>query len=320
MPKVSIIVPAYNVETYIQNTLIQIKKQTFIDFEVIIVNDGSTDKTSEICKRFLEEDKRFVLINKKNEGVSASRNLGLKIAKGEYITFIDSDDLVAEDYIEYLYNLITLDDDADIAMTIGKTTYDNTQIYNIPEKNQQIITEEQAVKLMLLRKKYRHANWGKLYKRNLWNDILFPADVIYDDYYTTYRVFANAKKVVIGDAVKYAYLQRHGSIMHEKCSIRTLSVIDVADNTTEFIISRWPNCKIEALDMKIATYMKNLQAIYNSRENNFSSYEQKIITEVKNNAKILIKSNNVPLKDKIKIMLLLFNKNFFKIIYNTLNK
>ena len=114
-PKISIIIPAYNVEKYIGECLLSIIKQTFKELEIIIINDGSTDRTEEIIKLF-KKDKRIVIINQKNKKQGGARNTGLKIAKGEYIGFIDSDDWIEHNYYEELYKAI-LKYNADIAVT-----------------------------------------------------------------------------------------------------------------------------------------------------------------------------------------------------------
>ena len=114
MPKVSIIIPVFNVENYLERCLKSVIAQTFKDIEIIIINDGSIDKSLEICKKFAESDKRIILINQKNSGVSAARNTGIDIATGKYLSFVDSDDFITPDMIEFL--LTNLEEhDADIS-------------------------------------------------------------------------------------------------------------------------------------------------------------------------------------------------------------
>lgn len=104
MPKISVIVPIYNVERYLSECINSILRQTFSDFECILVNDGSTDICGEICNNYQKIDNRIQIIHQSNKGVSAARNIGINIAKGEYITFIDSDDIIHHSYLYYLYN------------------------------------------------------------------------------------------------------------------------------------------------------------------------------------------------------------------------
>lgn len=316
MPKVSVIVPAYNVEKYLRKSMNCILNQTFSDFEVILIDDGSNDSTPAICDELSRSDSRVKCFHKSNGGVSAARNYGLDRITGKYMTFIDSDDMVTEDYLETLLQLLENSSNAQISMVNGKAVLENEK--TIPEKENEIlnVTVEQAVQMMLLRKKYTHANWGKLYKSELWENIRFPENIVYDDYDTTYRVYAGAQRVVCADCVKYFYVQREGSLMHAKCSERTLSVLDVADDITAFMIKTWPDSKIYAIDMQIATYMKNMQAILNTGMDAYPESQNRIVTLVKRNAKDLILSSFIPRNDKIKIMALLISKKFFLKLYN----
>lgn len=316
MPEITIIVPAYNVEKYIGKSMDCLKKQSFQDFEVVIIDDGSTDKTGSICDRLAEEDSRFKVYHKENEGVSAARNAGLDRVSGKYITFIDSDDWVTEDYLEYLLWLINLDEKAEISMTVGEKVNENDEPVDVAETMHEVLTTSDAVKRMLVRDTYTHANWGKMYKKSVWDNVRFPKHVIYDDYDTTYRAFANSTTVVCGNAVKYSYVQRNGSLMHAVCSEKTLSVLDVADNITEFLINTWPENAVYAKDIQIATYLKNMQAILNSGMGAFPTYQKRIITTIRKNAKALLLANETPRNDKIKIIAILLSKKIFISLYN----
>lgn len=315
-PKISVIMPAYNVEKYILRSVRCIIGQTFTDYELIIIDDGSSDTTPQICDELESKYNNIRVYHKENGGVSEARNCGLDILTGDYLTFIDSDDLVAEDYLQYLYTLITRENNIDIAMTVGRQVNETEQPINIAETESRIISAAEAVKEMLKRRTYTHANWGKLYRSDLWKDVRFPVSVIYDDYDTTYRAFANAERVVCGNAVKYSYLQRTGSLMHAKCSKTTLTVLDVADEITEFISDRWPENQVYAVNLKVATYMKNLQAILNTGFDAFPQEQERIEKTVKDNANYILKARDVPRNDKIKIISLLISKKLFLGLYN----
>ena len=316
MPKISVIVPAYNVEKYIEKSIGCLLKQTFKDFEVLLIDDGSTDLTAELCDKLASQDSRIKVYHKQNGGVSDSRNYGLDRMSGEFMTFVDSDDLISDDYLEYLYSLIIRKDNVQIAMTRGQAINEVDDPRPIAETENYFVSAEDAVRKMMLRQEFGHANWGKLYKSSLWDNVRFPIDVIYDDYDTTYRVFSLARNVVCGNACKYFYVQRRGSLMHAQCSERTLSVLDVADNITNFMIKTWPNCKIEAIDLQISTYLKNMQEILNTGFNSFPEYQKRIRKKVKDKAFLLIKSSRVPKKDKVKIISFLLGKKIFLTIYN----
>ena len=177
--KISIIMPIYNVERYLERGINSILNQTFKEFELILINDGSTDNSSVICNNFKNIDSRIKVINKKNEGVSSSRNLGINIARGEFIMFVDPDDTLEEDALGYLYNL-TNTYNSDVScyrMQTYKNGISKTNI-NINEeikiyKNSKIIENFSKNGIFL------YSVCNKLYKKNLLKDIRFNEDIRY---------------------------------------------------------------------------------------------------------------------------------------------
>lgn len=316
MPIISIIMPAYNVEGYIEKTIQLIQRQTFKDFELLIVDDGSSDNTYDLCKKYVAQDSRIKILHKDNGGVSAARNYGLDRITGQFMTFIDSDDWITDDYLQYLYSLILEKDDVQISMLVGKQVSEKSEILDVQETFHEVISAKEAIIRMLTRDVFTHENWGKLYRVDLWRNIRFPEDIIYDDLNTTYRVFAEADKVACGNAIKYSYVQRAGSLMHSKCSKRTLSVLDVVDDIAEYLVKRWPDIMPYAVDMQVQTYMKNLQMILNSGTKEFEIEEERILSCVRRNASLLLINARVPRNDKIKVLTLLINKRLFLWLYN----
>ena len=316
MPLISVIMPAYNVEKYIEKTLKNVLGQTFADFEIVLINDGSTDRTQEICERIAAGDNRIRLINKKNGGVSDARNCGLDHMRGKYMTFVDSDDLMANDYLEYLYNLINMENDIQISTAVGKEILEGQALQGREETKREVMSAEKAACKMLLRNEITHANWGKLYDVRLWEDVRFPLGKLYEDYDITYRVFAKADTVACGNAQKYFYVQRAGSIMHKAVSRETVAVLDISDGVTKFMLDVWPNSRIEIIDMQVHTYLKCLQSILNHNKDSFLAEQKRIIDKVKKEAKSLLVSPITPRNDKIKIISLMLGKKIFISIYN----
>ena len=206
--KVSVIIAAYNIEDYILKCLESVKAQTLKDFEAIVVDDGSTDRTGKICDEFCARDKRFRVVHKKNGGLSEARNFGIKEAKGEYVALVDGDDYADERFIEKLYEKVLAG--AEVAIC-GFTT--------VPEgKVEKFLTEtvsgvEATKKLLTGQENYMIVSWNKLYKRELFEGIEFPVGRKHEDSLTTYKVLAKAATVAIFDEPLYFYVQREGSIM-----------------------------------------------------------------------------------------------------------
>lgn len=316
MLQISVIVPAYNVEEYVEKCVKSILKQTFDDYEILLIDDGSKDNTGFICDVLAKQNKKVRVFHKQNGGLSSARNYGLDRMLGRYVTFVDSDDFIAEDYLETLYNLITLADNIDISMLQIKSLLED----DIPDKTEKsdgkIIKNEQAICMMLLRKKFSHTSCGKLFSVELWKDFRFPIGELYEDYATTYKVFSEAKEVALAYTEKYFYVQHRGSIMHKECSTETLSVLDVADNVSRFISTNLPDCKLEALDLQAAVYLKTMQNILNCGIDKFKEQQKHIIRFIKRNAPNLLFSKKVPKTDKYKILLLFFGRRIFLKIYN----
>ena len=315
-PLISVIVPAYNVEKFIGKCIDSILRQSFKDFEVLLIDDGAKDSTPEICDACAKKDSRIKVYHKENGGLSDARNYGIDRMQGKYVTLIDSDDYVDSGYFEYLYGLITQEEDIQIAICGKKSVREDENASPDPETFHEIITGERAVQKMLCGHGSGHSAWGKLYSADLWKTVRYPKGKIYEDYATTYRVMALVDKAAWGNAAMYFYVQHIESIMHQKCSRRSLSLVDIADEETEFIVKKWPALKQEALARKVTSELKCLQNILNAKNEEFDDYKQKIVEDVRRHKGELLASKKVALKTKIKIIALLLGERTFGFIYN----
>lgn len=212
-PLISIIVPIYKVEPYLKRCLDSIVNQTYTNLEIILVDDGSPDNCPAICDEYAAKDKRIVVIHKENGGLSDARNAGLDICKGEYISFVDSDDWVDLSYIEVLISLqkkytadITI---AEHDLIAPKTFYKKEtfqykeEIFNNKEGLKQLFSSNNPT--------YTVA-WGKLYKKDLLKDFLFPLNKYHEDEFTTYKLFYHSKVICYTNKKLYNYFLREGNI------------------------------------------------------------------------------------------------------------
>ncbi|MDV7751304.1 glycosyltransferase family 2 protein [Enterococcus casseliflavus] len=207
--------PVYNVEEYLHKCLKSVVDQSYQNFEVILVNDGSTDNSLEICEEFTELDCRFKLYNKINGGLSSARNFGLSKSIGKYIVFIDSDDFVSEKYVENLVNSINRYN-ADIAISrfVEVDVNGNYLRKSIRSNgNHEVMNSSEALKNMFLQKKYDNSAWAKIYKRNICEHFLYPEEILYEDIAVTYQMLMEANRIVFFDSVDYFYVQRPNSIL-----------------------------------------------------------------------------------------------------------
>ena len=190
--KISVVVPIYNVEKYLEKCIKSILNQTYNNLEIILVNDGSTDNCLNICKKFEKIDKRIFVINKENGGLSEARNYGIDKATGKYITFVDSDDYIDEDYLEFLYKNLIINN-CDISICNPRIVYEDggksRTLYKYCFPQNIVLEGEKALEMMLYQKKFDNSAWGKLYKINLFDEIRYPVGKLYEDIATTYKTF-----------------------------------------------------------------------------------------------------------------------------------
>ena len=213
-PLVSVIVPVYKVEPYLRRCLDSIVGQTYKNLEIILVDDGSPDGCPAICDEYAAKDPRVVVIHKENGGLSDARNAGLEIAKGEYISFVDSDDWVADVYIEALWTALE-SQKAELAVCnyhVTESSY-TLKISDCDYKPSEVLEPVQAVKKLWSKDAVAFVtSWGKLIKASLLDGLRFPKGFIHEDEYTTYKILYRASKTVFLNLPLYFYFQREGSI------------------------------------------------------------------------------------------------------------
>ena len=215
-PEVSIIIPCYNVQEYIEECISSVIKQTFKNIEIILINDGSSDLTFNILQAFGEIDKRIILINQENKGVSNARNKGLEIAKGKYITFLDSDDWIDEDYIEKLYAAVSKNS-CDIAVSDMIRKRQNSQKYRLKFNEEKIYTSL-SDKINITRVPVCCYLCGKLFKKELINNFKFKENVYFEDMLLLPEVLKKSDKLITVPNTNYYYRVNKNSIVKKNQS------------------------------------------------------------------------------------------------------
>lgn len=239
---ISIVVPIYKVEEYLSRCIQSLINQTYKNLEIILVDDGSPDNCPKMCDDWAKNDNRIKVIHKENGGLSDARNAGLKISTGKYITFVDSDDFVSTNFIQTLYDDL-LSTHSDMSM-VGFLKFEDGQKID-QEKLESASSIETFEGLEKFRQLYMGAGvnfvvaWNKLYKTSIFkdNNILFPAQKINEDEFVAHKILASCQKVCYRDAKMYYYLQRSGSIMHQKYSEKNTHYIDALDQRTEYFMT-----------------------------------------------------------------------------------
>lgn len=281
---ISIVVPIYNVQDYLERCIQSIVQQTYTEIEIILIDDGSTDRSAEICDKYIEKDNRIIVIHKKNGGLSDARNTGLKIAKGNYIVFVDSDDWIAKDYLKTMYD-ISKEYNADIVecnvlRTDGNIEYANT-IKN--EKVIQSYNTIEGLKLLIEDQIFHQTVWNKMYSKKVIDQILFEVGKYNEDEFWTYQVFGNANKIVKTEDILYYYYQRSGSIMGQGYKLKRLDAIEAKVERQQYIDKKFPMLSSVAATnlMGSIIYAGQMSILYLTTEERKIAYKylKKIVSE-----------------------------------------
>ena len=290
MKKISVIIPVCNVEKYLKRCIESIIKQTYSNLEIILVDDGSPDGCAKICDEYKNKDERIVVIHKKNGGLSDARNAGLKVATGEIISYIDSDDYVDLDMYEKMTKAME-EKNADIVVCGTNIDYEDGHTKVKCEKEEKSFNREEALIELNSFKSFDMAVWNKLYKREVVDKIEFPVGKKSEDYFVMYQYFARAKKVVIINQAKYHYFQRSNSISRGKNV--THDYIEGSKSQKEFFEKNFPDLNYVGNTAYafsyIATYnryIKNELKMTNEMKKEFKKEVRKYLKDINGNSHI----------------------------------
>ena len=294
---ISVIIPVYNVEKYLNKCLDSVISQTYNNIEIILIDDGSPDKCGVICDEYSKKDKRIKVIHKNNEGVSIARNLGIEKAKGEYITFIDSDDYVEKNYIETLYKMCKKNNsDMSICGTIDVN--ETGKIVSESKKINKNMTNVEALQELLEEKHFNNVVWAKLYKLSLLDNIKFKENIkIAEDIDVIYKVLDKTTKVSIDtNNILYYYRIRKNSVTQRGYNNDWKKAIEIIGKMTNYIIEKYPKLKKYAIKRyikinvfcicQILKYGEHMEEIYILKKNilkykKYKYYKFKVIDKIK---------------------------------------
>lgn len=223
---ISVIVPVYKVEAYLDRCVQSIVDQSYRNLEIILVDDGSTDACPSMCDSWAEKDPRISVIHKANGGLSDARNAGMSAATGEYISFIDSDDWIAPEMLERLVAAMERDDSDISACAVEMVWEDGTPSKLLTVQKECVLDRQSAQRELLAENLLKQPVWYKLYRRDLIKDILFPVGKLHEDVFWSYRAVDKSRRVSIIDYKGYFYFQRNGSIMGESYSLKRLDAVE----------------------------------------------------------------------------------------------
>lgn len=286
---ISVIIPVYNVQQYLERCIKSVIEQSYNNLEIILVDDGSTDNCGKICDDYSNKDIRIKVIHQENGGVSKARNTGLDNAKGKYISFIDSDDFVHKDYILNMYTNLCKNN-ADIATCSYQSFYEESDICdNIIFEEGQVYNNEEALRLMLYQIGTTTSAWGKIYDKKLFEKVRYPVIETGEDLATIYKLFMKAKTITFSTNKLYYYLQRRESVMHSKFSIKRMKALEFAKTMVGDIVLEMPNIEEPA---KNRLFMEAIFIIIKIPRKKYKEEQKKLFNVIKQNRRIVLKDKN----------------------------
>lgn len=246
METISVIVPVYKVEPYLDKCVQSIVDQTYRELEIILVDDGSPDNCPAMCEAWAEKDGRIKVIHKTNGGLSDARNAGIAAATGEFIGFVDSDDWIAPEMYERLIDAIERDG-SDIAACSVKMVWENeSKTGMLTVQMNCILDKHEAQKALLEESLLKQPVWYKLYRRRIVKDIPFEVGKYHEDVFWSYQAIGKAQRVSIIDNIGYYYLQRPGSIMGGGYSLKRLDAVEAVERRYVYLAENFPELEKEA--------------------------------------------------------------------------
>ena len=309
---ITIVINVYNGEKYIKKCLNCITNQTYKNLEILIINDGSTDKTLDICKTY--KDKRIKIISTTNQGLSMSRNTGIENAKGKYLYFIDVDDFIEKDTIEYLYGLIKK---FNVKMATCKSidVYDNKINKKKTKEKVELISKEKMLEKNLLSIDNTITIWNKLMKKELFDNIRFENRVI-NDLAVTYKIILLNNHIVFSNQIKYYYIRNKESISIKKKEdmSRNTDIYKVSLERYENIHKIYPNLLANNVGL-----LRNIAILYNKKNKNLHKYLDENGARIiyKNIFKFKILFYKMSKKEKIMIIICRIHPKLSNLLYNT---
>lgn len=312
---ISIIVPVYKVEKYLNRCVDSIINQTYKNLEIILVDDGSPDNCPKICDEYAKKDNRIKVIHKENGGLSDARNYGLEIFKGKYVTFIDSDDYVEYNYVEILYNTLKKYN-VKLSIADNLIKYDSGKIINISSYDEYIVTEKEELELMLWGKRdLDNGAWTKLYERSLFEGVRYPVGRLYEDTATTYKIFSQCDRIAINSVPIYNYMKRKDSITQCPFNEKKLQIISAVEEMVDYVKNKYPELCIACERKLIWAYMSTLSQLATSSTKN-KKLQKELIQYVKTHKNVILNNKLTPKRDKIGIFCLSLGYPLYKFCWD----
>lgn len=311
-PLISVILPIYNVQSYLPRCMDSLFRQTYYNLELIMVDDGSDQACAELCDEYLKMDDRVVVYHKKNGGLSDARNYGIACAKGEFITCIDPDDYVDCDYVEYLYKLVKKYN-SKMSIVQHRVRFNSGRIRDNGTSGDEKLEIKKCLERMLYHNIIDTSAWGKLYHRSLFESVEYPKGKIFEDIGTTYKLMMQCEYIAVGYESKYNYIFHENSIVNGKFKLAKLDLLEMTDRMAADVVQQYPELKRATLRRQVYSRFSTLNQMLNI--DGHEEIKEKIITYIKKNRWEIIKNPLAPKRDKLAIILLTINYKVYRFVW-----
>ncbi len=320
-PAISIIVPIYNNDQYLSKCLDSILVQTFEDIEVILINDGSTDQSGEICDEYAKKDERVEVIHQQREGVSSARNKGVELATGDYIGFVDGDDYISEDMYENLYEACMATGSSIAICKLGREMNGVLTNSDIGEFYIKELDHDEAMSELFKGILYRFSLCNKLFSTHCFKGITFPVGRIHEDLSTTYKLFAHANQAVYINKIGYIYVKQKNSILTTTYHEKRLDAFTGWDEIIPFMQREYPQLSSQVMECFVYSVVDHFYYILNQVEdkNDQKSYLNGVQASVRKHYKAIRKSATLSFTYKFITTVINYNIYLF-VIMNSLKR
>ena len=308
--KISIIVPVYNVEAYLERCVESILKQTYTNLEILLVNDGSTDKSGELCDKLALRDHRIRVIHKENGGLSDARNRGIDEASSNLIGFIDSDDYIDEDMYETLYRQMVASK-ADLSMCGHYDVYHQIPEKQVAEIKTWELMPEEAIKMVMEAKILSVTAVNKLYKKALFEQLRFRIGKIAEDAFIMVDLIHQCSKIVATNEKKYYYVHRENSITTQKFSLKFLNVIEAYEQNAKMISENYPDLYDVAIMRLNWAYFYVLDRLLVDNDFKDKVLEDRLISYLKKNKKSILMDSRFTRARKMSFLALCLSRKLY---------
>lgn len=317
---ITVVIPVYNTQKYLKKCVDSFVNQTYKNIEIILVDDGSTDKSPQMCDEYAKSDSRIIVIHKKNGGLSDARNVGINNAKGSMILFYDSDDYVDIDYIEYLYDLKKKYNTQISVCGFYTVSPNGTKRDNKVKDEECLLSKKEFFKRMLNEEGITVSATEKLYDLELFIDVRYPIGKLCEDNGTTYKLIDKVEgEIAYGSEAKSYYNLHPGSIMRSKFNKRKLDIITLNDEMCDYLDEKYPDLNNITLRRRVYSRFNVLRQMEYCDEE-LKKTKLEIINYIKLHKKFILHDKSVPKRDKFACALLLLGEKFFYLSWKFYSK